>query len=402
MRIEFDVTVTTPMFIGGNDSRSLTSCSKNKAEQLLTAEGLRVPSLRGAMRFWFRAIAGRVTSNLAEIKALETRVFGGTSGDATRSAVRIQSWPPDKINVGQYGVRMNKDAPPKRWAIEPDTQFQLALSSHHPQLLRIAIGCLWMVSNFGGVGARTRRGFGGIAVRPLTHESTGDICFGPRLSDINQTDNRNLTQFSTRLKPDQLAMKRQEVVERVVQELKLSQTVELIRNTIRGLVATDSSINRGYSTLGVSHLIWPSAFDKDSLLGWANWKDALEHARQHVYVPFKNALCLSHIGNPVPQHAAANSVVGHGMRYTSPLCLKIIGFSQEKQRRYAILATVFDNDWHLRVRLSSFLNNRQRDGGFSGNHNRSVADYWQMFLDPTQALNGKYLDKNVLEAWPVL
>lgn len=402
MRIEFDVTVNTPMFIGGNDSRRLISCNQVEAKQLLTAEGLRVPSLRGAMRFWFRAIAGRVTSDLAEIKALETRVFGGTSGDATRSAVRIQSWPVSEIDVGQYGVRMNKDEPPKRWAIEPGTQFRLAISSHHPQLLQIAIGCLWMVSNFGGVGARTRRGFGGIDISQLTDESIGDICFGPKLSKNNKTDIDNLTQLSKRLKPDQLAMMRQELVEPLVQELKLSQTVDSIRNTIRGLITTDSSINRDYSTLGVSHLIWPSAFGEDSLLGWDNWKDALKDARQHVYVPFKKALCLSHIGNPMPQHAAANSVVGHGMRYTSPLCLKIIGFSQEKQRRYAILATVFDNDWHLRVRLSSFLNLRKDDRTFAGDPKRAVAEYWQMFLDPTQALNGKYLDKNVLEAWPVL
>src|SRR5256885_390570 len=56
--------VTTPIFNSGAEGDA----------------GLRVPSLRGAMRFWFRALAGMAVGNdLSRLAALERHVFGATS-----------------------------------------------------------------------------------------------------------------------------------------------------------------------------------------------------------------------------------------------------------------------------------------------------------------------------------
>jgi CRISPR-associated protein Cmr1 len=64
--------VTTPLFNGG---------AEHKDEELQGAERrdseLRVPSLRGAMRFWFRALAGMALGpDLDALARAEAAVFG--------------------------------------------------------------------------------------------------------------------------------------------------------------------------------------------------------------------------------------------------------------------------------------------------------------------------------------
>ncbi|MBX5459388.1 MAG: type III-B CRISPR module RAMP protein Cmr1, partial [Thermogemmatispora sp.] len=62
LKATFDIKVITPLFLAG----------ANQAEV-----ELRPPSLRGPLRYWYRAlIGGIVGGNLAEVRRRETEVFG--------------------------------------------------------------------------------------------------------------------------------------------------------------------------------------------------------------------------------------------------------------------------------------------------------------------------------------
>src|SRR5579863_4570864 len=72
--------VTTPLFNGGADPDGSAGFRPDHEA------GVRVASVRGAMRFWFRALAGVLTGpDLPLLAALERRVFGG-AGDGTRDS----------------------------------------------------------------------------------------------------------------------------------------------------------------------------------------------------------------------------------------------------------------------------------------------------------------------------
>jgi len=70
--ITFECETITPMFLSGADGK--------------TPE-LRPPSIKGALRFWWRAMNGHLS--LSDLKKKESEIFGGTN-PATRSNVIIR------------------------------------------------------------------------------------------------------------------------------------------------------------------------------------------------------------------------------------------------------------------------------------------------------------------------
>jgi CRISPR-associated protein Cmr1 len=76
-RIEADFEIVTPMFLGGANNKT-------------TAE-LRVPSIKGMLRFWWRALAwSRLGGDLRRIHAEESRIFGSAD---------------DRVGQGQFLMR---------------------------------------------------------------------------------------------------------------------------------------------------------------------------------------------------------------------------------------------------------------------------------------------------------
>ena len=63
---EFDIEVVTPLFLGGADPQ--------KAE-------LRAASIKGALRFWWRAVYG--CDDLEDMKKIEAGIFGSTENKAS-------------------------------------------------------------------------------------------------------------------------------------------------------------------------------------------------------------------------------------------------------------------------------------------------------------------------------
>ena len=88
----FDLQVVTPLFSSGYNRRAVE---------------IRPPSVRGALRFWFRAMMSGVTgADVADVNALEAGVFGNTSY-ASKARIRVaypQRLNPSPFNANAKGV----------------------------------------------------------------------------------------------------------------------------------------------------------------------------------------------------------------------------------------------------------------------------------------------------------
>lgn len=167
---EISVTLetVTPLFLGG-------------AEAKREPPELRPPAFRGAMRYWFRATLGGVIGdkNLTDLHKLETAVFG--SPDTSSPISIILSGNPSH---SPYSILPHKPGG-KRDAFDSVEQFQLTLraKASMDKLIWVnACMALNLTLLFGGVGLRSRRGFGSLRVFnsadksliPLTPSSVTD------------------------------------------------------------------------------------------------------------------------------------------------------------------------------------------------------------------------------------
>jgi hypothetical protein len=181
--------VTTPLFNAGHAPHT-GSVPVEDAE-------IRIPSLLGAMRFWFRALAGAVVGD--DLKALhrwENRVFGRAVATGDQSATSPLQWriraQPDVTPVeGEHkwlpstrksSFRQGND----RWLVYllgqglgdasgctvrrpyiapgKEIPLQFRIRRRDDAALALNLASLWLLTSFGGIGARTRRGFGGVRI----------------------------------------------------------------------------------------------------------------------------------------------------------------------------------------------------------------------------------------------
>jgi len=185
--------IVTPMFLAGVD--------QNKSE-------LREPSIKGAMRFWYRAI-----DPLYEEK--EAELFGG-SGDRDgqakfmlrirRSGVKAERWDRNRYNLfyernPKHGNHIPQHATDRRatWQLNGVRYLGFSLfmrdhSARRPLLpgkedftleiflrknpgveqRRCIIASLWLLGHFGGLGTRSRRGFGTLSLQSISLENGED------------------------------------------------------------------------------------------------------------------------------------------------------------------------------------------------------------------------------------
>ncbi|MEI7770232.1 MAG: type III-B CRISPR module RAMP protein Cmr1, partial [Chloroflexales bacterium] len=147
-QIEVTLRAVTPLFLNGADNQ--------------TPE-LRAPSFRGVLRFWLRALLGaQVGDNTKSLYARESRVFGNTT---TGSPVVVRVSAPDGLAISSR--RMLPHSTQKDFAnraIEERSCIDLTLASRigMPKIPDEALAALLMLISFGGVGKRSRRGFGSL------------------------------------------------------------------------------------------------------------------------------------------------------------------------------------------------------------------------------------------------
>lgn len=154
----------TPMFLGGADPRG-------------TPE-LRPPSFRGMMRYWFRASAGGVVGDdeqaLRTIRQKEAEVFGSPDEKHGQSAVWVRLSTP-KFAPKSYPLLPHKNRPMFP-AIPPGVAPILTLTlkpNAEMQKLELAIWALLIGLTLGGIGKRSRRGFGSLRVAKIGEKPSG-------------------------------------------------------------------------------------------------------------------------------------------------------------------------------------------------------------------------------------
>ncbi len=213
--------VETPLFIGGADIP--------KTDPVV--EGLRVPSIRGALRYWARAILSQPYS--VTLAGREADVFGSASNP---SKLTVKSyWSPEAhlspadwqtlVNgaerqglvadaqglryLGQVALRKVGDTARKGLFRTGDNQPLGALvhlgwrgpSKPSPDQGRLVVGALWLLCTFGGIGTRARRGFGAIRVAKVLEPGIfGDFLeeqsFKPRGADDIRSELSKLAALS--------------------------------------------------------------------------------------------------------------------------------------------------------------------------------------------------------------
>jgi len=162
----------TPLFLAGADPRG--------------APELRPPSFRGAMRYWLRAGLGGLGYGLPAVRQREGLVFGSAGEDGARaSTIAVRLYPlgdvlaepfqrdsrgRDDISGRDYlywTAARTRDLPERRY-IRPGQRFRLTLEDRSlgeaKEAFLPAVASLWLLLQLGGVGSRSRRCGGSLAV----------------------------------------------------------------------------------------------------------------------------------------------------------------------------------------------------------------------------------------------
>lgn len=185
--------IVTPMFLGDADQK---------------ASDIRPPSVKGALRFWWRAINwsrylklcnGRELDALRELHVDECEIFGSAAKDVagiTHGQSRVilkvtqpekisfvYDWPATNTDSGYltYGLGATREKPTPRDAIKEGVVFSLSIlvrkkiTGHKQGNDRLdddfvcgqLKDCLIAIGLFGGLGARSRRANGSITIEKI-------------------------------------------------------------------------------------------------------------------------------------------------------------------------------------------------------------------------------------------
>jgi CRISPR-associated protein Cmr1 len=187
-KIEATFKIVTPMFMAGSDQK--------QAE-------FRIPSLLGALRFWYRATApADLLNNISKLREAEAKLFGSTDTGQASFLVRDNSsqittadannarWANNKHGICYLGYgTMNFRGQVQRNYIKEGSTINIKfifrpLKDSDIQGLRRALEAL---SLFGGLGSRSRRGFGSVTLLTLADEDGNDLWRAPRNREELQT-----------------------------------------------------------------------------------------------------------------------------------------------------------------------------------------------------------------------
>lgn len=189
----------TPLFLGGADPRK--------------APELRPPSFRGALRFWWRALVGGVVGDddgaLEVLRKAESKLFGSTETGASLVVVRV-SEVGGAVQVQEYRPLLHN--PGKRFVFEgikPGQPITVTFAPRppHTSLPPAALWTLLVFILLGGLGRRSRRGFGSLMLRsprspcpefPLLPDYSGPEGFCKSLSSLLQEALRATKEFVER------------------------------------------------------------------------------------------------------------------------------------------------------------------------------------------------------------
>ena len=167
--IRLDLKTMTPVFGGGHTAREVDP-----------VQAVRPSAIRGQLRYWWRATAGARFASTSDLYKEESRIFGNTdkAGVVRVRVPRISAGRPQDYDK-KWGAKLSaNESPGERIFVFPfqpirgetrastffdslEFTLEVQLSRCHQVEITNAIKA-WLV--FGGVGARTRRGCGALAL----------------------------------------------------------------------------------------------------------------------------------------------------------------------------------------------------------------------------------------------
>lgn len=175
-KLTVNMKLVSPAFIGGADQ---------KAE-------LRVASLRGLLRFWWRA--AQPPMSLTELRKEENKLFGGTDIGQSKFLMRVTEDRTRRLTVGTtekngvgylgYGIaeyERGKGVQTVRDALDAGSRFtlQLIFKKSHEDHAAELLDALWFLTHLGAMGSRSRRGFGSMVVTGVEGADFTDLPRSP-------------------------------------------------------------------------------------------------------------------------------------------------------------------------------------------------------------------------------
>jgi len=168
-KLSLELEVVTPVFIAGADQKNIEN------------DGLRAPSLRGLLRWWFRAALGGAKFSsgalrIEEVRREENEIWGDTNRQSKvailASPISLEISSLEKILKKEKwrdkkGVKYLSYGLSKRKCITPGSRFSIDIcfrSSISDKEKSKVIGTLWLLLNLGNIGSISRKGFGSLRV----------------------------------------------------------------------------------------------------------------------------------------------------------------------------------------------------------------------------------------------
>jgi len=168
--IEATYRIVTPMFIGGADGSP--------------SDGIRPPSFKGALRFWWRALNWGGCKDLTELHKLEAELFGSadTGQGSFLLAVKLASL--QTINAGEVHQEFKQNDASRylgyglmgafgansgkleRGCISHNQTFTVQLR-FKKEVVPSVLDALKAIGLLGGLGSRSRKGLGSIAIESI-------------------------------------------------------------------------------------------------------------------------------------------------------------------------------------------------------------------------------------------
>ncbi len=171
--LEFTLKTITPMFMAGADGKTFE---------------LRPPSIKGLMRFWWRAMNGHLS--LEELRRQEAEIFGGSGKNQGKSKVnlRVSDGRPTFIS---YSPVPHKPAKFSLQSIQPGHNFKCHLTFRDISYQERAVSSFKLSLLLGGFGKRSRRGFGSVRINKINDEIFDfDYSIHSVLDLLNSIENR--------------------------------------------------------------------------------------------------------------------------------------------------------------------------------------------------------------------
>ena len=151
MNITLNLEIVTPMFLRGSDNATLD---------------LRPPAFKALFRYWWRAAVGE--SDIDTLRKTEGNLFGSTNGRSPLSIRIPGSAAPPSAQYAPLPHRANF----KSQAYSPNGRFNLTLTAPNLSEYKKIATLSFLL---GGVGNRSRRGFGSIRYQNWNFQNINEL-----------------------------------------------------------------------------------------------------------------------------------------------------------------------------------------------------------------------------------